>query len=114
MSETMCSRCSQSGMDGITCAFPGGVFTPHNWSCQTLRALREIAQNEQHYSYHYRHDDMSIAVLPIPESDDEQVRPGFVVMTWYKDRGRVTQAWTMSDDAQPAPLNLVTAEAVLR
>lgn len=94
----------------IECAFKNGKFTKDNWGCRTMVELRGLAEEK---GYNAR-DDManaSIGVLPIPEDEAEQ--SGYIVMTWYKDRGQTGQAWVMCDDLEPELLTLKTAEAIL-
>ena len=113
----------------IECAFPDGVFDGDNWSCRTMADLRTLV--EEYYEERPRwpawmmRDDTrsaSIGVLPIPECGEssmdtqsrrDAIRQGYLVMTWYKDRGRTGQAWTMWDGESPQPLNIQTAEFIL-
>lgn len=95
----------------IQCAFEKTVeFTTDNWSCQTLCKLRDIAENNKLYV----RDDLSacsIGIVRIPDIED--IQRGYIVMTWYKDRGCTGQAWVMCDDADPQPLTLKTAEKTI-
>ncbi len=107
-------------MGAITCAFPDGTFTPHHWNCQTMIALRELVNPDQEstsahffHAFHYNADDSRFGVLVIPESEDEAVQFGYLVMLWYKDRGRTSQAFVVSDDEEPHPLTLKTAEMIV-
>lgn len=62
-------------------------------------------------------DDMSAAsfgVIHIPENDDKKIQKGYILMTWYKDRGTTGQAYVMCDDDKPQLLWLKTAEFVLK
>ena len=96
----------------IECAFENDNFSTDNWCCQTLSELRDLCEEKGHYE----RDDMrcaSIGVLPIPESEDNNVQQGYLVMTWYKDRGRTGQAWVMWDDELPKKLNLKTAQFIV-
>lgn len=57
-------------------------------------------------------DDMaaaSIGYVPL-ETDDYS---GYVVMTWYKDRGRTGNALIVWDDEEPRPLTEEDALAAL-
>lgn len=61
-------------------------------------------------------DDISAAsfgVIHIPPSDDKKIQRGYIVMSWYKDRGTTGQAYVMCDDYTPETLQLKTAEFVL-
>lgn len=109
----------------ISCAFSdNGMFHTANWNCKTMNRLREIA-GEHHddeatlpwYSWFMR-DDMqnaSIGVIRIPEHyrEDNNMMSGYLVMTWYKSRGRTGQAWIVCDDDEPTKLNLRTAQFII-
>ena len=103
----------------VECAFESGEFSHNNWSCKTLHELRDMSgenfddEATELGSFHWR-DDMgkaSIGVVPIPEDCNHQ--SGYIVMTWYKSRGRTGQAWVMWDDDKPELLTMATAEFVI-
>ena len=76
----------------VECAFDKrGNFTSKNWACETMGKLRELANK---YGYVERYNDSSIGVLPLVDD----VEYGFLVMTWYKDRGKTGSALIMEDD----------------
>ena len=127
----MCQRCEifyqkyplQEGEDGrehriddvfsnspVKCAFEKGKFDHDNWNCETMNQLREHCDFE-------RRDDMSaacIGVIHIPDVKVEDLpQQGYIVMTWYKQRGKTGQSYVMCDDDVPEPLTLETAEYVL-
>lgn len=79
-----------------------GLFTPDNWMCETLLRLRTRA-GEEAGKCHYR-DDQYLGVIP--------TFLGFIVLSWYKHRGRTEGAWIM-DQTKMLPLNLAAARAVL-
>jgi hypothetical protein len=126
-----CPRCIERGKDwegdDPKCAFELGVFSTNNWNCATMNDLRDLVNTDcfgtevDTHSWGYR-DDMwsaSFGVLRIPEAahnllgnEDENFQ-GYLVMTWYKNRGRTGQAWIVNDDEPPKPLTLLEAEAVL-
>lgn len=99
----------------IECSFETGVFK-EAWGCRTMITLRKISEEEDtNMITFYARDDIrsaSIGVVQIPET--EKVQQGYLVMTWYKDRGRTGQAWVMWDDNKPEPLALKTAEYILK
>jgi hypothetical protein len=93
----------------VMCAFEGPAFDEENWNCSTMNILRDIAEQ-----FYVNRDDMnnaSIGIIPIPEI--EHIRGGYIVMTWYKDRGATGQAYIMCDELKPVPLDKETAEATV-
>ena len=100
------------------CAFESGVFDTNNWNCATMNALRDIAYREKQFGYWYRDDNLNASIGIVharelrPGTDDDL--QGYLVMTWYKDRGRTGQAWLMDDDDVPRPIAQGEAEAFLR
>lgn len=97
----------------IACAFEDRShleeFSTENWNCETMNVLRELAED----FFTYR-DDMkngSIGIVPIP--DDVIFQAGYIVMTWYKNRGRTAQAYVMNDESIPEKLDKKTAEAII-
>lgn len=92
------------------CAFDdAGVFTTDNWNCETLNEIRWALPDEpgEWASFKSRMDDESVGVTWL--ADDL----GWLIMTWYKGRGRVGRAVVMCDDSEPAPLRLEQAETHL-
>lgn len=82
----MCVRCADAAnLKGRRCAFTAsGRFRKNNWNCETMIALRGAA--------FFRHrDDFvngSIGVVEMPdETGPRDDVKGFLVLTWYKDRG---------------------------
>lgn len=72
----------------IQCAFSSGVFSTENCNCGVCSHLREFA--EKNYPGWSAHDDLnaeSIAVIPIGQAYDDETQRGYIVMTWYKNRG---------------------------
>ena len=125
---TRCTRCEQRSLrndarpDLDGCAFATGVFTSDNFRCGTLQALRDHAESAipEHrpaptltYS-----DDHWCAVLPMPSVDDAYEDSGdntlFVVLCWYKFRGRTERATEIPvfPDVE-RPLTLAVAERIL-
>ncbi len=106
----------ESTSDPIKCAFSSkdGLFSNNNWCCETASKLRELVE------YNDRDDNRSasIGVLRIPEhnsdaDDNDGIQQGYIVASWYKDRGKTGQMWVMWDDDEPQRLNLKTVEFVL-
>ncbi len=96
----------------VECAFPNGVFNTNNWGCFTMGELRDFFYTEEGEKHYWR-DDMknaSLGVIPIPEECDLS---GYVVMSWYKDRGRTGQAWVFNDEEPPHPITLKETEAII-
>lgn len=104
-----CPRCIARGKtwkgDNPKCAFKSGTFDADNWNCATANALRSAAQVRA-----YNGDEDTCAVLPLPEDYDHAA--GFVVLSWYKSRGRVDGAHAVVN-YKPVPLTLAMAEAAI-
>jgi hypothetical protein len=99
--------------DPIQCAFVGEEFDVENWNCQTMDGLRGLLETVPGSSR--MRDDTSAAsvgVLIIPHTLEE-MQQGYVVTTWYKERGATGQAWVMCDGEPPKLLTRTLAEAVL-
>lgn len=96
----VCAMCAQRGKtwdgDDPVCAFDtAGKFNASNWNCATMNKLREIADG---YGLRIRHDMAAASIGCVPfEGDDYS---GYIVMTWYKDRGRTGNAF-IAWDAEP-------------
>ena len=96
-------------MAPVKCAFPRGKFVDRNWNCCTMDGLRDNCDYEDR-------DDGSAAcvgVIRIPESHNRHIQQGYIVMTWYKDRGTTGRAYVMYCDYEPKPLTLKTAGFVV-
>jgi hypothetical protein len=68
---------------------------------------------------HRDHNDGSICVLPAGElrstdPDNDDVLLGYLVLTYYKNRGTTSGARLVNDDKPDAPLTLVVAEHILK
>ena len=122
MSKQECPRCLARGKDWTggdpKCAFLSGVFDTDNWNCATANCLRELADafwtngdGSDKVWTHRSFSAGSMGVVQIPETGPTAI--GYVVMTWYKDRGRTGQMWVMYDDDPPRPLTLSEAEEIL-
>jgi hypothetical protein len=102
-----CKLCStdthpQNFAEPRKCAFDdAGQFTPNNWRCATMDKLRDLARE---WGYTCRDDDYAGSIGVIASYD------GYIVMTWYKQRGKVGSAVVMADDEPTALLSLKVAE----
>ena len=116
------------------CAFDhAGLFQTDNWNCATMNNLRTLAETLQETDAGgYRRwgpTDASLCVIPIPDDtcypegvsypdpdwpEGRDFAAGFIVLSFYKNRGRTAQAWVMWDDFPVRPLTLHDAEATLR
>ena len=109
----VCKECEKRGKqwngDNPVCGFNNGKFNPENWNCASLNKLRAYCRD---HGYSYRDDvnNASIGVFPIPDND---IISGYIVMTWYKSRGRTGRAIVMCDDSEPVILNEEMAEAII-
>ncbi len=107
----MCKACelrgkTWSGSDPI-CGFEtSNYFDADNWNCATLNRLRDIAERRGTISII---EDTSLAVLPIMAEDLD----GWIVLSWYKSRGRTSSARFMFDMTD-IPLTIEIAELALK
>ena len=107
--EGACPRCRERGKtwngDDPRCAFPdGGRFVTRNWCCATMGRLREMAYPES--------TDPIPGVWAWTNEQSGGLIPydgGFIVLSWYKRRGRTEGAWFMYEDTV-SPLTLEVAE----
>jgi len=103
-----CPACKERGKNWYggdpTCAFLNNEeFDPDNWNCATMNALRALEELPQ--SRRWCCDDQSLLVFPLEGE--------FLILSWYKNRGRTDGAWTLYSDLIE-PLSLEAAERVLR
>lgn len=98
----------------IKCAFDeNGKFIPmDNQRCGTIRDLREIAYASGFYG---TYDDESVACIPHSKEDSngEIINNGFIIMNWYKNRGRTYDALYIHDRGNHESLTLEEAESFL-
>lgn len=88
-----CRRCSERGKawEGSEpkCSFPdGGRFSPEGWNCGTANALRVLVRQDEEDSRSVWSEDCVAALLPWDGA--------FVLLTWYKHRGRTDGAWLVA------------------
>lgn len=81
------------------CAFPDGVFQTENWNCATMNVLRDIAEA---LGTTMRADDAEGSIGYVPLGDEDIT--GYLVMTWYKNRGRTHSALVLRLDDPPLPV----------
>lgn len=100
-----CERCRTAVKDwegaDRKCAFNAGVFSSDNWNCATMAELRDLAQPGALWN-----EDQYAAVLRLGNCS------GFIVLSWYKRRGRTEGAWFMTEDTV-RPLALTEAIEVI-
>lgn len=95
-----CKRCEERGKtwegSDPKCAFENGVFNPDNWNCATIIELRKIAYDNNLF---HTYEEESISTLPLDSTTDSglSLKNGFIVMNWYKDRGRTYNALYIHD-----------------
>lgn len=75
--------------------------------CETMRELRSF------HDYTDRCDDSAGAISVIRVHDTTE-QPGYIVLTYYKDRGTVGGARVVQDDEPDQVLTLATAESVVK
>jgi len=73
-----------------------------------MNALRVLAEPRTVWN-----DDQNAALLPVPEERYNHPSGYFLVLGWYKNRGRTEDAFLMGDAMEPTPLTLEVAEAIL-
>lgn len=121
-----CRLCKERGKtwegSDPVCAFENGVFSPKNWNCATMSKLRRLSEGLGNSD---RDDDSCGSIGYVPLSDNYAPATyegygGYIVMMWYKERGRVDNALFMTDEgAEPltiehAEIAIKTAEGWLR
>lgn len=73
-----------------------GTFNSDNWNCATMNALREKAAE---LKTNYRDDQAAGSIGYVPYEDfDGELSNGYIVMTWYKERGKTDMAFLVSTD----------------
>ena len=90
------------------CAFENGTFSKDNWNCASMGFLRQLAEEKGNIQYG---DDISCAMLRVPEVNCSN--DGFCIQSWYKNRGRTSNAIFVSDDIEQ-PLKFVQVEEILK
>lgn len=105
MTDNDCILCRKRGKtwDGSNprCAFTRVEFSSQNWNCATANTLRELTRENVIYN-----DDQHCGVKSIMDYAD------FLIVTWYKNRGKVDGIWLMKND-KIWPINIFEAEAII-
>ena len=106
-----CKLCLERGKkwdgDDPKCAFEGFTFSALNWNCATMNRLRSIARGEYKAA---RCSPPALAcaeddyVAVIPFIDDDLDMPRFIVIGWYKSRGKTERAFIYRDGDHPENL----------
>lgn len=114
-----CKLCQERGKtwEGADprCAFDdNGIFNKDNWNCATMNKLRNISEELDKTT---RDDNScgSIGYVPMVHDyapDDFDTFGGYIVMMWYKERGKTGNALFMSDD-ETFPLTVQHAELAI-
>lgn len=113
--DMVCSACKAAygsgkpehfGSDPVCGFHADGTFNSGNWNCAGLCMLRDLAEEIKWGRFSCRHEDRSMGSLAIPlEMNDVQDRGGhFIVMGWYKNRGRTSSVYVMDEEIRPATL----------
>lgn len=102
---TECGWCRRRGQtwDGSApkCAFPdGGKFVSDNWNCATMNVLRALIDTGSEVWS----DDQWLGTLAVGGK--------FLVLSWYKRRGRTEGAWLV-DAGEIRPISLADAECAI-
>jgi hypothetical protein len=100
-----CKECNKRGKtwrgDDPKCGFETDVFSPENWNCASIGLLRDLADERSVYN-----EGQYCSIIPIPDTCE------FIVLSWYKNRGRTDYAIVMSDTG-PRPLTIDVVESIL-
>jgi len=121
MDRHQCPACQERGKpwegEDPRCAFSdSGDFVSDNWNCATINRLRDLAGEDRNMAFRgegvagwWARDDIdagtSLSVVHTVH--------GFVVLTYYKSRGAVPQAWLHCDDSEPTKLRYEHIEELL-
>lgn len=98
-----CPRCTKRGKtwngSDPKCGFQSGWFNEDNWCCATLAALQQLAYEKDLVKWAGVGCDEKLAVFPVELDDGNEPRYfGFLVLAWYKHRGRIGRAVFMQSD----------------
>jgi len=97
--------------DDPRCAFESNKFDNDNWNCATMNKLRSIASVDygNRTTFWSRDDIISASIGVVKILDDTLPQVGWIVMTWYKSRGKTGQAIVVKDDYEPETLQVDVA-----
>jgi hypothetical protein len=103
-----CKMCRERGQtwvgDSPKCAFEENVFSPRNWNCATVNAVRNLAEEQ-----HVHKDDQNYSFIPY--KGEEGGEDEFLYLSWYKSRGCTETMWLVTYGEPP---RLPTEEDCLR
>lgn len=114
--DNPCKRCIAAGQptnfaSPRKCAFNTGAFSPDNWNCETMNALRPQYDDKQigcgaPCSTTLWNEDQNACLVSTGEGT-------YILLSWYKNRGRTEGAWSFYGESAPELLTLELAEALL-
>jgi hypothetical protein len=83
-----CKMCVERGKNWVgddpKCAFDeDGAFSGDNWNCATMNKLRHLAED---VGLHHRED------MGAGSFGAVYYQGGYIILTWYKNRGRTSNA----------------------
>ena len=100
----ICKECQERGKNwkgsDPNCAFKNSIFDTDNWNCATMNKLRDLCEDKALWN-----NDQNAAIITGVDCD-------FIVITWYKRRGRTEGAY-MLNDRECKLLTLEEAEKVI-
>lgn len=106
-----CPLCTARGKtrtgQAPTCAFRRGRFYSQNWMCATMLALRDACKWSERDDFNAG----SIGVIAMPDTGIDPM--GYLVLTWYKDRGSTPGAVILGDMGKRYELTLARARRAL-
>lgn len=108
-----CGRCHVLGRrpdnfgSDRECAFATGIFHSKNWNCGTMNELRDVAEGEGTEEYYNDQHAIVLPGFPGPSGP-----ANFIVLGWYKSRGRTEFGGVLAEYAMQ-PLTLDVAERYL-
>lgn len=120
----MCKLCDERSKtwegDDLKCAFDEfGNFNNDNWNCATMNQLREYAMDLCNVT---RMDELGCTIGYVPlnldylkdDVDYENLDNGFIVMTWYKFRGRTNGAIFIDSNGNIKSVDINMANASIK
>lgn len=103
-----CPACKKRGKNWYgadpNCAFLNGVFDADNWNCATMNLLRDLYDEGHPRVHHAWSDDQNCLMFPLEGE--------FLILSWYKHRGRTEGAWIVGSD-KIRTLTLEEAEQII-
>ena len=100
-----CPECKKRGKtwrgSDPRCAFQSETFSSDNYQCATMNILRDLCEESRIWN-----EDSHCAAIPFG------VNGFFLVLSWYKSRGRTDGAWVVHCDGMEALTLTQAAEIV--